>query len=156
MIQTTEILDYHRQISPELLPVLSYSCLIAHCHYEWFIIAVFNSLNRSAALIGVLALAGGETADVAHPLLGLNIQILHELIEGVDLLRMRVCLFPTEWNPLDVILLILACIHAHPNLVLQACVLCLVLVEEAVEVVDVVPEEVLLVDVVVELLVVLL
>ena len=69
---------------------------------------------------------------------------------------MRVCLFPAEGNPLDVILLILACIHTHPNLVLQACVLRLVLVEEAVEVVDVVPEEVLLVDVVVELLVVLL
>lgn len=69
---------------------------------------------------------------------------------------MRVRLLPSKRNPLDIILLILPRVHTHPNLVLQARVLRLILVEEAVEVVDVVPEEVLLVDVVIELLVVLL
>lgn len=69
---------------------------------------------------------------------------------------MRVGLIPSEGNPLDIILLILACVHAHPNLVLQACVLRLILVEEAVEVVDVVPQEMLFVDVVIKLLIVLL
>lgn len=113
-------------------------------------------LIESTSLIGLLALAGGQTANITHPLLGLNIQILHELIQRVDFLGMRVSLLPSEGNPLDIILLILPRIHTHPNLVLQTRVLRLILVEETVEVVYVVPEEVFLVDVVIKLLIVFL
>ncbi len=69
---------------------------------------------------------------------------------------MWVIFFPSEGNPFYVIFLVLTGVHTYPNFILKASILCLIFIEEAVKVIDIIPQEMFLVNMIIELLVIFL
>jgi len=91
--------------------------------------------------------------NLPNPLKRLIPQFDHHALKLLNLPPMLVLRLGAERYPTDIPLLVLATVHAHLYFVLQAAELCLGFCVQAVHVVDVVPQEVLLQDVGVEVLV---
>lgn len=109
-----------------------------------------------SAFFGLLPLGRACATDVADSVLGVDVEKLHEFGKLLHLEDMRVCLFSSKWNPFDVILLILTLVDTHSNFVLKASVIGLIFVVQAVQIVNIVPKEMLFINMLLEFLIIFL